>query len=43
MVIRLFRFEVKGFKLVALKLVQPTAEFAAKHYDDLSAIVLAPL
>jgi len=31
------RFEQKGFRLVALKLVQPTAEFAAKHYDDLKA------
>jgi nucleoside-diphosphate kinase len=29
------RFEAKGFKLVALKLVTPTAEFAAKHYEDL--------
>jgi len=31
------RFEQKGFRLVALKLVQPSAEFAAKHYDDLKA------
>lgn len=31
------RFEQKGFKLVALKLVHPTEEFAAKHYDDLKS------
>jgi len=30
------RFEAKGFKLVAIKLVQPSKEFAEKHYEDLS-------
>ena len=29
------RFEKRGYKLVALKLVWPTKEFAAEHYDDL--------
>lgn len=29
------RFERKGYKLVAIKLVIPTKEFAEKHYDDL--------
>ncbi|GMJ06201.1 hypothetical protein like AT4G23900 [Hibiscus trionum] len=29
------RFERKGFKLVAIKLVVPSKEFAQKHYDDL--------
>eukprot|EP00252_Welwitschia_mirabilis_P025565 TRINITY_DN803_c0_g1_i1.p1 TRINITY_DN803_c0_g1~~TRINITY_DN803_c0_g1_i1.p1 ORF type:complete len:231 (+),score=39.70 TRINITY_DN803_c0_g1_i1:142-834(+) len=29
------RFERKGFKLVAIKLVTPSKEFAQKHYDDL--------
>jgi len=29
------RFEKKGFKLVALKLITPTPEIAAGHYDDL--------
>lgn len=31
------RFERKGYKLVAIKLIVPTKEFAAQHYDDLSA------
>ena len=31
------RFEAKGFKLVGIKIVVPTQEFAAKHYDDLKA------
>ncbi len=31
------RFERKGYKLVAIKLVIPTKEFAAQHYDDLKA------
>lgn len=31
------RFETKGYKLVALKLVYPTQDFAAKHYDDLKS------
>ncbi|PRP84299.1 nucleoside diphosphate kinase B [Planoprotostelium fungivorum] len=31
------RFEKKGFKLVGLKLVHPTEDFAAEHYDDLKA------
>eukprot|EP00163_Fabomonas_tropica_P022423 TRINITY_DN390_c0_g1_i2.p2 TRINITY_DN390_c0_g1~~TRINITY_DN390_c0_g1_i2.p2 ORF type:complete len:152 (-),score=41.25 TRINITY_DN390_c0_g1_i2:147-602(-) len=31
------RFEQKGFQLVALKFVQPTKEFAEKHYADLSS------
>lgn len=30
------RFEEKGFKLVAMKLVIPTKEVAAGHYEDLS-------
>jgi len=29
------RFEEKGFKLVALKLITPTPDLAAGHYDDL--------
>lgn len=29
------RFERKGFKLVAIKLVVPSKEFAQKHYHDL--------
>ncbi|KAJ7546550.1 hypothetical protein O6H91_08G044200 [Diphasiastrum complanatum] len=29
------RFERKGYKLVAVKLVVPTKEFAMQHYDDL--------
>lgn len=29
------RFEKKGYKLVGIKLVHPTKEFAEKHYDDL--------
>jgi len=31
------RFEKKGYKLVALKMVTPTKEHSAKHYDDLKA------
>jgi nucleoside diphosphate kinase len=31
------RFEQKGYKLVNIKLVTPTPEFAAKHYADLSS------
>eukprot|EP00178_Gracilaria_changii_P002652 TRINITY_DN13963_c1_g2_i1.p2 TRINITY_DN13963_c1_g2~~TRINITY_DN13963_c1_g2_i1.p2 ORF type:complete len:149 (+),score=20.75 TRINITY_DN13963_c1_g2_i1:1-447(+) len=30
------RFENKGYKLVNLKMVLPTKEFAEKHYADLS-------
>ena len=30
------RFERKGYKLVAMKLVHPTKEMAAAHYSDLS-------
>ncbi|KAL5719193.1 nucleoside-diphosphate kinase [Ranunculus cassubicifolius] len=30
------RFERKGFKLVAIKLVVPSKDFAKKHYHDLS-------
>jgi len=30
------RFERKGFKLVGLKLIKPTKEFASEHYSDLS-------
>nr|XP_016458444.1 PREDICTED: nucleoside diphosphate kinase 4, chloroplastic [Nicotiana tabacum] len=30
------RFERKGFKLVAIKVVIPSKEFAQKHYHDLS-------
>jgi nucleoside-diphosphate kinase len=29
------RFERKGFKLVGIKLVVPSKEFAEKHYHDL--------
>jgi len=29
------RFEAKGFKLVGMRLLWPTAELAAGHYDDL--------
>ncbi|XP_022761325.1 nucleoside diphosphate kinase 3-like isoform X2 [Durio zibethinus] len=29
------RFERKGFKLVAIKMLVPSKEFAQKHYDDL--------
>ena len=28
------RFEQKGFKLVAMKLITPTAELASKHYAE---------
>lgn len=31
------RFEAKGYKLVALKMITPTEEFARKHYSDLSS------
>ncbi|KAK2727080.1 nucleoside diphosphate kinase-like [Artemia franciscana] len=31
------RFEQKGFKLVALKFLQPSEELLRKHYADLSA------
>eukprot|EP00004_Rigifila_ramosa_P022436 TRINITY_DN611_c0_g1_i1.p2 TRINITY_DN611_c0_g1~~TRINITY_DN611_c0_g1_i1.p2 ORF type:complete len:214 (+),score=57.24 TRINITY_DN611_c0_g1_i1:42-644(+) len=31
------RFENKGYKLVAMKLLQPTEAKAAEHYDDLKA------
>jgi nucleoside-diphosphate kinase len=30
------RFEDKGYKLVAIKMIRPTKEFAEKHYQDLS-------
>jgi len=30
------RFEKRGFKLVAMRLIKPTKEFAAQHYKDLS-------
>eukprot|EP01091_Cochliopodium_minus_P019903 TRINITY_DN851_c0_g1_i1.p1 TRINITY_DN851_c0_g1~~TRINITY_DN851_c0_g1_i1.p1 ORF type:complete len:227 (+),score=59.89 TRINITY_DN851_c0_g1_i1:181-861(+) len=30
------RFEKKGYKLVALKLIKPTKEFASEHYADLA-------
>jgi nucleoside-diphosphate kinase len=30
------RFEQKGFKLVALKMMKPTKELLEKHYADLS-------
>jgi len=29
------RFESKGYRLVAIKMVHPTKDFAEKHYDDL--------
>lgn len=29
------KFEKRGYKLVGLKMVWPTEEMAAKHYDDL--------
>jgi len=31
------RFETKGYKLVAIKMIRPTEEFAAQHYDDLKS------
>lgn len=31
------RFEQKGFKLVAMKFMQPTEELLAQHYADLQA------
>ncbi|CAM9096178.1 unnamed protein product [Phaeothamnion confervicola] len=31
------RFEKKGYKLVAMKMIWPSKELAAKHYDDLKA------
>jgi len=31
------RFEAKGYKLVAIKMIHPTEEFAAQHYDDLKS------
>jgi len=31
------RFEDKGFKLVGMKLITPTAELASGHYDDLKS------
>lgn len=31
------RFEDKGYKLVGIKILVPTPEFAAKHYDDLKS------
>ncbi|EGC29573.1 hypothetical protein DICPUDRAFT_93125 [Dictyostelium purpureum] len=31
------RFEKKGFKLVGIKILHPTPEQAAKHYDDLKS------
>jgi nucleoside-diphosphate kinase len=31
----LSRFERKGYKLVAIKLIVPSKEFAGKHYHDL--------
>jgi nucleoside-diphosphate kinase len=30
------RFEAKGFKLVALKMVTPTKELLEQHYEDLN-------
>lgn len=30
------RFEAKGYKLVAMKMIHPTRDFAEKHYKDLS-------
>jgi len=29
------RFEKRGYKLVAIKMITPTQQFAEKHYDDL--------
>jgi len=31
------RFEARGYKLTAMKLVQPTTEHLEKHYDDLKS------
>jgi len=31
------RFEEKGYKLVAIKIIHPTEELARQHYDDLKA------
>jgi nucleoside diphosphate kinase len=33
------RFEQKGYRLVALKMITPTKDFAAEHYDDLKSKV----
>jgi len=30
------RFEKKGYKLVAIKVIRPSKEFASEHYSDLS-------
>jgi len=30
------RFEARGYKLVAIKMIQPTQSFAEKHYKDLA-------
>jgi nucleoside-diphosphate kinase len=35
------RFEKRGYKLVALKLIHPTKEMAEKHYGTWSAIARA--
>jgi len=37
------RFEAKGYKLVAIKMITPTADFAAQHYEDLKAKVARSL
>lgn len=31
------RFESRGFKLAAIKLITPTTEHLEKHYEDLSS------
>lgn len=31
------RFEKRGYKLIAMKLVQPSLELAEQHYADLSS------
>jgi len=36
------RFEAKGYKLVAIKIVRPTPQFAAEHYADLSSKAFFP-
>jgi len=36
------RFERKGYKLVAIKMLIPTKEFAEQHYDDLKTKLFFP-
>ncbi len=38
----MFRFERKGYKLVAIKVIHPTKEFAQQHYADLNQKAFFP-